>query len=344
MKLASERNLNKNIFPVMSLKGKEIQYPFDRRYKYNAMRCVEGKLGPKNLMIMDILATYLIHSYVKSIQGHQDGYVDYGVRIPTQNNMHIKDISHRYISHKILKYMLETLAYYKEDRIPSFLYSDNGLPEHVDKTWGRIKKPQRIRVRDSYLKGELSFLKGYSSKEINELIEGTGNCVLQMTYPVRYFDGRNYQNIPTLNSSIPSRFFRLLSVNITKCSKDGHALEREYDIMFDSILGYLFVQNCLSCYTDLIPDHFYSMSDYAQLFYRILILPYFAKAKNPITLNEIRYRLDFKTKDTYMVRRVVKRILDELEANQFIKEPKELHPYGKYLYSYIRNPWKDQIK
>lgn len=344
MKLASERNLNKNIFPIMSLKGKEIRYPFVRRYKYSALRCTEGKLGPKNLMIMDILGSYIIHKYVKDLQGSRAGFVDYRARIPTQNNMYIKDISHKYISHKILKYIIETLAYYKEDRIPSVLYSGNGLPQNVNKTWERIKKPQRVKITDSYLKGQLSFLKEYSSREICELIQGTSNCVLEMTYPVRFFDGKNYQNYPTLNENIPSRLFRLPGVNVTKWSKDGHALEREYDIVFDSILGYYFVQNCLSCYTDLIPDKFYSMSDYAQLFYRILILPYFKNGKNPVTLDEIRYRLDFKTKDTYMVRQVVKRMLDELEAFHFIKEPKELHPYGKYLYSYVKNSWKEQVK
>jgi hypothetical protein len=132
-----------------------------------------------------------------------------------------------------------------------------------------------------------------------------------------------------------------LNVQDSQISKDGHVLEREYTIRLDTFLGYFFTQNCLSCYTDLLPGKFYSMSDYSQLFYRLLILPYYNDIKNPIAIEEIKKRLVLKTKDTYMVRKVVKRILDELESNGFINEPKEEKPGGKYLYSYTKNSWKE---
>jgi hypothetical protein len=113
--------------------------------------------------------------------------------------------------------------------------------------------------------------------------------------------------------------------------------------MFDTFLGYYFVQNCISCYTDLIPDKFYSLSDYAQLLYRLMILPYYGKVKIPLTLEDIRYCLDFKTKDTYMVRKVVRRLLEELEAHHFISEPKEINPYGYYMYTFVRSTWKERV-
>ncbi len=42
-----------------------------------------------------------------------------------------------------------------------------------------------------------------------------------------------------------------------------------------------------------------------------------------------------------MNRKVVKRIMDELESNAFIKDPKEDKSNGKYAYSYVKNDWKE---
>ena len=62
-------------------------------------------------------------------------------------------------------------------------------------------------------------------------------------------------------------------------------MERSYRILFNTYLGYFYFQNAVaSLYTDLLPDKFYSMSDYAQLYYRLLILPYFGKVKHSDTL------------------------------------------------------------
>lgn len=83
------------------------------------------------------------------------------------------------------------------------------------------------------------------------------------------------------------------------------------------------------------------MSDYAQLFYRLLILPYYKNIKNPIGIDEIKKRLVLKTKDTYMVRKVIKRILDELVSNSLISDPKEEKLKGKYIFSYVKTPWKE---
>jgi Txe/YoeB family toxin of Txe-Axe toxin-antitoxin module len=88
------------------------------------------------------------------------------------------------------------------------------------------------------------------------------------------------------------------------------------------------------------------MTDYAQLFYRLFILSYFPNKKsgkspkNPISLDEIKNRLVLKTPDSYMVRKIIKRILHELEENNFIGEPKEEKMDGKYVYRYKKNIWQ----
>jgi len=98
---------------------------------------------------------------------------------------------------------------------------------------------------------------------------------------------------------------------------------------------------------DLLPGKFYEMSDYAQLYYRLFILSYFPNKKtgrtpkNPIFIDEIRKRLVLKTKDTYSVRQIAKRILDELVRYNFIKDYAEEKLDMKYVYRYTRNSWKE---
>jgi len=113
----------------------------------------------------------------------------------------------------------------------------------------------------------------------------------------------------------------------------------DYEIRFDTFLGYFFIQNSFSCYTDLIPGHFYEMSSYAQLFYRLLILPYYNGVKIPISLEEIKARLVLKS-ENYMTRKTIGRIMNELESNRFISDPKEIKKEGAYCYQYTKNSWK----
>ena len=180
--LAAEKSLNRNIFPVVSLKGKEISYPFIKQLKDQKMRCTAGKFGPKNMMIMDILGTYAMHWAYNRFDGNS---ISFTSRIPTGRNMKVSHLSHAGISYKILKYLMRILPEYHDGLIPSYLYADNALPDSVDRIYKRIKKPQLFKIRDSWLKDQLSFLGKYSSKEICELITNTGQCALEMTYPIR---------------------------------------------------------------------------------------------------------------------------------------------------------------
>lgn len=341
MKLASEKNLNKFAFPLFNIKGRPIKNPCVVKYNSNVgFICDQGTFGPKNMMILDILGTYLIHSFYNLKD--RDG-VDFSCRIPTSNDGRVKYLSSAYTSYKLLRFLAKRFQTGTESIVAESYYSDEGRMYSIDPDNPRIKKVVTIKITDGNLKGQLPFLKKYSSQQIRDMIIQTSECRIRMNYPIRFYDGKNYQNFPynNYNENGSCSFFTLLNVRNSKKSKDGHVLEREYQITFNTFLGYFFVQNCLSCYTDLLPGKFYLMSDYAQLFYRLLILPFYNNVKNPISINEIRKRLVLKTKDTYMVRKVVKRILDELESNSFISNPKEDKLNGKYMYSYTKNSWKD---
>jgi len=333
MKLASEKSLNRGVFPVMCIKGKKVKYPFEIKYKSLGFACGEGFIGPKQLMIMDVIGTQLIHKMF--------GTNSFAARIPMSKDTRVKEMSGKYMSYKLIKYFTEHLSPIHEGKIPESWYSDDGKLYHIDKKFQRIKKPITLIINDGILKKEVPYFKRFSSLQISEMIKKTADCLIVMNYPIRNFNGNDYKTFPFNTYRLPSRFFSLIEITKSKLSKDSHVLEREYTIRLDTILGYLFQQNVASSYIDLIPGKFYDMSDYTQLFYRLLILPYFGKVKNPISIEEVKNRLVLKTRDTYMVRKMIKLKLDELEANGFISDPKEITKHGGYLYGYQKKSWKD---
>jgi hypothetical protein len=215
----------------------------------------------------------------------------------------------------------------------------------VDKAHPKIKKPIALKFDDGMLRRELAFLRKYTSKQIEAMIRQTSYCTLLMYYPVCFHTGKKYEVYPFGNFA--SRLFTLNSITHCKVSKSNKVLEREYVIIFNTILGYVFMQNMLSCYMDFLPGKFYEMSDYAQLYYRLFILSYYPNKrtkkipKNPLSIEEIRQRLVLKTKDTCTVRKVIRRILTELKDNHFIKSFTEEKLDGKYVYGYVKNTWQE---
>ena len=336
MKLASDKSFNRSVCPVMNIKGKTVTYPFQVKYNNFHLQSGGGILGPKQMMIMDIIGTKLIHD--------QYGNQDFSGRIPANNEKQVKEKSGLYMSSKLLKHVMKNLS--KGGIMPEAWYSEDGKLSDIDKANMRIKKPFITVLNDGKLRRELPFLKKYSSKQIRDMIIQTYECKLWMNYPVCFYTGKQYMLFPFGNFGFSSRLFTLGGIN-NKVSKNGNVLEREYQIIFDTILGYMFAQNMVSCYRDLLPGKFYEMSDYAQLYYRLFILSYFPNRrtkktpKNPIFIDEIRQRLVLKTKDTCTVRKVIRRILEELVSNRFIKSFSEDKLDRKYVYRYTRNSWQE---
>ena len=341
IKLASDKSFNRCICPMMNIKGKKMTYPFELKYNNFHLKSIHGILGAKQMMIMDIIGTKLIHL----IHGNKD----FSDRIPQNNETSVKQISGQYMSAKLLKLLMANLP--RTGKIPES-YSENGRLSDTDKLHGRIKKPLTITLNDGQLRRELPFLRKYSSKQIAKMIQETYECVLQMNYPVCYYTGKKYEVFPFNNFGFHSQLFTIKNVKMkkskeSKTSPKARVLEREYQICFDTILGYAFMQNMSSSYMDLLPGKFYEMSDYAQLYYRIFILSYYPIKgsskipKNPVSLDEIRQRLVLKTKDTSTVRKVIKEKLEELKSNRFIKDYFEEIIDGKYFYRYAKNSWKE---
>ncbi len=337
-KTASEKCFNKNIIPAKSIKGK----PLPEGSFYNdpsnpVFECINGCFDEEDMMIMDIFGTIVLHSVYNPTS---DNDSNFSKMIPKMSYQKVKEISGLYISSKLLEYFVKGTRHAETDVIPGGYFGDGGnIPFDVDGKNQRMKLPRQLNFTDTFLKQNFTFLKKYSSKRIFELIVRLSEVQLKMKYPIRYHDGKDYKNFEYNNFNCASRLFTILNFQETKISKDNKILERYYEIRFDTLLGYFFMQNVLSCYTDLLPAHFYEMSSYAQLFHRQLILPYYNGVKIPISLEEIKARLVLKS-ENYMCRQTVGRILKELESNHFISNPKEIKDGRSYKYQYTKNKWK----
>ena len=337
-KLAAEKNLNKYLFPIFSIKGRPVNYPVKVKYVDREVFCTQGMFDAKSWMMMDILGTYIIQRLYN--RNEDKAKVEFRHKIPTQSDSRVKRNSGTCISYKLLKHVIPLMIGVRNE-IPNYLPEPRAFSKQIDGVHDRIKKIMCVPISDSFIKRQAPIMKDYSSAQIYQLLKKIEDFKLHMNYSIHYWDGKNYQNLPFSTYKYPYSFFHLTDVKNVRIASNGNILERAYFICFDTILGHYFVQNCISCYVDLLPEKFYEMTDTAQLLYRMLILPYFGGKKIPLHLNEIRKRLILKTPDTYMVRKLIRRAFDELASYGFIKSPREEKEYGEYLYYFEKCSWEE---
>jgi len=338
-KLATVKTLNRFISPVTNRNIKPNQkYPISNIDINGLSVCDHGVIGADELLLMDVLGTYATHGiYNKS----SNGIIDFSKRIPKSSDPIIRQTSSNRIPPKMVPHLLHKFNELDDSIIPQFFYSIQKesliLEDGVTYT---MKEPVKFRFNDKDLFKKLPFLKKKikTSKRFFELMIKTSNCQLRMNFPFVLFENGEFKEYQFHNDKCSSSLFRFDVIN-EKTAKNGNVLSREYIIAFDTLLGFFFMQNVLSCYTSLLPGHFYSMSEYAQLFYRMLILPYYNGVKIPISLKEIKARLVLKSDDS-MSRKVVKKWLKELETNGFISNREEISKDGSYCYKYKKNDWE----
>ena len=150
IKLASDKSFNRSVCPVMNIKGKTVEYPLKLKYNNFHFQSGRGVLGPKQMMIMDIIGTKLIHL----IYGNQD----FSCRIPTNNERLVKEKSCLYMPKRLLKFLTTNLS--RDGLIPK-AYSQEDRLSHIDKMHGKIKNPVSITLNDGQLKYDA--FSGYQS-------------------------------------------------------------------------------------------------------------------------------------------------------------------------------------
>ncbi len=338
MIMVTEKNLNKNAYPVFSVKDRKIETPVKIVNGKGNFVCQEGLMRSSNWIMMDILGTYIYHLAYRN----PDDPIDCNKKKYTAKDSEAYYTSRYGIHEHVLDSLIRSSQEDKTGIINEAAYKEIMDDNYFDRT----VPPRNIitlRLTDGELKKQFPFLKEYTSLDIHNMLKNTADCKVGMLYPVRFLEGRSTHNKEYNNYNYPCSFFTLTNVECSKMSKDRHVLERRYTIRFNSYLGYFFIQNVLSCYTDWLPENFYQLSDTAQLYYRRCVIPFYNGVKGTMQIEEVQSRLQLKTQDNHALRRVIKRCMAELEAATYIKDPKEEYLYGHYCYTTHRTPWK-QLK
>jgi hypothetical protein len=108
-----------------------------------------------------------------------------------------------------------------------------------------------------------------SPSGILALLLETSRVEFKLTFPVRLRSTNNKQNIHRMNYF--SRFFELAYEDVDVRS-DGIVKKRRYRVIFNTLLGELFINNLLARFNDRIDIKFYLLLDSAQIFYRRALL------------------------------------------------------------------------
>jgi hypothetical protein len=133
IKLASEKSFNRSICPVMNIKGKTVTYPLVVKHNNFHLQCGQGILGPKQMMVMDIIGTKLIHTLYKN--------KDFSGRIPLSSEKTAKEASGKNMSAKLIKYAADHLSSANQGIISPAWYSPEGKLQIIDKAHPRMKNP-----------------------------------------------------------------------------------------------------------------------------------------------------------------------------------------------------------
>ena len=104
-----------------------------------------------------------------------------------------------------------------------------------------------------------------NSTEIKDLLLETSRVEFKLTFPVRLKSTGGKENTHRMNYY--SRFYEFAHEDLS-VKKNGIVLSRRYTIVFNTLLGELFVNNLLAKFNNPIDIRFYQLPDSAQLFYR----------------------------------------------------------------------------
>ena len=104
-----------------------------------------------------------------------------------------------------------------------------------------------------------------NSTEIKTLLLETSRVEFKLTFPVRLKSTGYKENIHRMNYY--SRLFEIGHEDLS-IKSNGIVLTRRYTIVFNTLLGELFVNNLLAKYNDPFDIRFYLLPDSAQIFFR----------------------------------------------------------------------------
>ena len=158
------------------------------------------------------------------------------------------------------------------------------------------------------------------SPDILNLLLETSRAEFKLTFPVRLKSTDNKQQFHRMN--VYSRFFELVEEVIRK-NKDGVILERRYRVLFNTILGELFVNNLKARFNDKIDLKFYKLlPESAQILYRRVLIHH-NRPRTEIHLSKIAELTGLcDTNEVNLKNTIENNILEPLKEHGYIQEYK----------------------
>ena len=289
----SERGINKAIPPVIKKGGKrdgELQFPFQWEDKHSGKICsITGYWNAKHFMIMDVLSYFFLL---------KTG----GNRLPQEVSPIFED--------------LESIEH-RETEI-SEAPSNPTIPSKVTEQDIALIKNHKYYIHFDDQEFRRFTQKDIASGDILKLLRETSGVEFCISFPVLLFRGdKKGEKQDWYNMHVFSRLFELASIDVD-VRKDGIVQKREYYVIFNTILGELFVHNLLSRNYDCVNSDLYKLPPSAQIFYRRFLLHHDYPTL-PINLDTIVREMNFiDTNPTNLVNVVEGSILEPLKQSDLI--------------------------
>lgn len=162
-----------------------------------------------------------------------------------------------------------------------------------------------------------------SSGEILNLLTLTSRVEFKLAFPVRLQEDKKKLKEKPYMMNMFSRLFEFGYIDKQSRKTDGVVRSRDYFVIFNTMLGELFVHNLKMGNFDWVREDLYSLPASAQIFFRKFILNNNFPSI-PLNLQKIVQRLNLKDRtQANLVKTVVRNVLEPLKRQGFIENYSE---------------------
>ena len=188
--------------------------------------------------------------------------------------------------------------------------------ESIKKREGELNPPINLKSKYAVTFTDQDFRRftgsNPSSSEIYQLLHETSQVEFKLVFPVRLSDKKKGPQEQWYTMNYFSRVYEFAYVDKEK-RKDGIVTQREYTVVFNTLLGELFAHNLLTKNYDWVDTGFYKLPHSAQIFYRKFLLHNNFQSI-PISLENISAKLNYGDhNETNLPKTVEQSILNPLK-------------------------------
>lgn len=328
--LLNEKSLNESLHLIRKERKIKHKYPIIKNSgTENIFICTKGIFTEKHWQLLDIIGTLIFHCYYLSERSSEKTRNNYNINlidvngdetlcpystinpndhVPNRNSNVIKDFSSKNISLESFKILSEN-----DSKIGS---RECNLKDSFGNNLFGL--PKRIIFKDLELRKIFGNLPILYQKNFPQLIDDLSSIRQCVSLDVKFFskEENKYKTIRYSNK-IPCGFF-----SINKIQKKDNPKRSSffiYDLVFDTLIGYIFVHNILSGNFNLLNSSFYDMSEEAQIIYKTILRRWYSKKPMKLTKNQIISKFKTMPYSKNDQDNLIKNILIELKDNKFIE-------------------------